>query len=131
MKRAVIRGILSLVMALGIGAGISAVPVSSVCAYSSPYHIDKSSAWWDRDNHMFGAGVTDNNTGEYFTATYRVYMNGNYYTVYESKNGGNWVEIGEFDRSRVSNAEMPRYTGILFVWVANACAQTRGYEKMF
>jgi hypothetical protein len=42
--------------------------IGAPVAYASNgYTIDRSSAWYDRPSQMFGAGVTDNSTAEYFT----------------------------------------------------------------
>lgn len=131
MKRAVIRGILSLVLALGIGAGISAVPVSSVCAYSSQYNVDRSSVWYDQGNKMFGAGVTDAE-GNYFTVAYQIIHAGQSIdNVYESKNSGPWVQIGFLNWHDVQNHYHFGGSASLFIQVANMAAQSKGYDKMF
>ena len=65
-------------IAVGTVVGVSVCPgpgpsASVVHAYGH-WSIDRSSAWWDRGSDTFGAGVTDNDSGEYFTVAYHLNM---------------------------------------------------------
>ena len=96
--------------------------------------IDMSSAWLSDDHQTFGAGVMDNDSGTYFTATYRLDKVGaERYNIMESKNQGAWTQIGIIDWSYMSSADIggPKSGGPLFKKVANACARKAGYQKMF
>jgi hypothetical protein len=100
----------------------------------SHYTVDPSSIWCSDDNSTFGAGVTDNNTGEYFTATYQlVKISSKVIDVMESKNSGDWVQIGTIDWNYMCNADIRNALsgGPLFRRVATLAAQSRGYSRMF
>jgi|GEM_PF-873708 len=97
------------------------------------YTIDTSSVWYDHDNEIFGAGVTDPD-GNYFTATYKmVKVSSSPYQidVYESKNNGPWVQIGVINNEASYQIGNKKTGGFLFRTIADLAARTVGYEKMF
>ena len=129
------------VLALGIGlTGVSLPsnysPVPAVQAYGdnnyvAGYTIDPSSVWYDQNNRMFGAGVTDSD-GNYFTATYRlVRVSSDETDVYESKNNGPWVQIGVINHEASYQIGNQKTGGPLFRRIADMAARTAGYQKMF
>lgn len=108
--------------------------VGVIAEASEMWTIDQSSAWWDRGSHTCGAGVTDNDSGTYFTVAYHLeQVDSSRYNVMESKNQGPWTQIGVIDWSYMSSADIgsPETGGRLFARVANVCARKYGYEKMF
>ena len=109
--------------------------IGAPVAYASNgYTIDRSSAWYDRSAQIFGAGVTEDATGEYFTVSYQlVNVNKHVMNVMESKNSGAWVQIGVIDWNRMCSADVgsPESGGLLFREVADVAARSAGYEKMF
>ena len=124
---AVVTG-LGYVMPMGNEVG------ASVAYASNGYTIDRSSAWYDRSAQIFGAGVTEDATGEYFTVSYQlVNVNKHVMNVMESKNSGAWVQIGVIDWNRMCSADVgsPGSGGLLFREVADVAARSAGYEKMF
>ena len=97
------------------------------------YQIDPSSVWCSDNNH-FGAGVTDTDTGEYFTALYQlVPVKKNVIDVMESKNSEAWVQIGTIDWNYMCSADVgnAQSGGKLFRRIADLGARSLGYEKMF
>lgn len=97
------------------------------------YQIDPSSVWCSDNNH-FGAGVTDTDTGEYFTASYQlVPVKKHVIDVMESKNSGAWVQIGTIDWNYMCSADVgnAQSGGKLFRRIADLGAISRGYQKMF
>ena len=97
------------------------------------YTIDTSSVWYDHDNEIFGAGVTDPD-GNYFTSTYKmVKVSSSPYQidVYESKNNGPWVQIGVINNEASYQIGNKKTGGFLFRTIADLAARTVGYEKMF
>ena len=113
---------------------LGGAPCSSVAYAGNGYTVNRSSAWYDKPSATFGAGVTKDSTGEYFTVTYQlVDMGHSVYNVMESKNGGDWVQIGVIDWNRMCSADVgsSETGGRLFAEVANVAAQSAGYEKMF
>ena len=93
------------------------------------YTIDTSSVWYDHDNEIFGAGVTDPD-GNYFTATYKmVKVSSSPYQidVYESKNNGPWVQIGVINNEASYQIGNKKTGGFLFRTIADLAARTVGY----
>lgn len=125
-------------IAVGTVVGVSVCPgpgpsASVVHAYGH-WSIDRFSAWWDRGSDTFGAGVTDNDSGEYFTVAYHLNkVSRDRYNIMESKNQGPWTQIGVIDWSYMCSADIggAESGGPLFARVANVCAQKYGYQKMF
>ena len=138
MRKAIGKIMACSLIAMGTALGISVSSVSTtavpvVQAYA-PWSIDSSSAWWDRGSDTFGAGVTDNDSGAYFTVAYHLNkVSSDRYNIMESKNQGSWTQIGIIDWSYMCSADIggPESGGPLFIRVANVCAQKYGYQKMF
>lgn len=138
MRKAIGKIMACSLLAVGVALGVSVytdsktvVPV--VQAYEH-WSIDRSSAWRDRDSDTFGAGVTDNDSGAYFTVAYHLdKVSSDRYNIMESKNQGPWTQIGIIDWSYMCSADIggPESGGPLFIRVANVCAQKYGYQKMF
>lgn len=135
MKKGLLVWFVGICVLFGLTFTMDCMISSSVAhAAESEYSIDRDSAWWDRDKEMFGAGVTDTRTGKYFTVAYQlVNITDRVIDVMESKNRGEWVQIGVIDWNRMCSADIgrPETGGMLFARVANVCAQSKGYQKMF
>lgn len=109
------------------------VPPTYVMAEEFNIDVDRSSAWFDEGNRIFGAAVSVNG-GAYVSTTYRlVSQGGDIDRVYQRKGSESnpWVYLGTVGPGKHDRYLPSEKSYRIFISVANVCAQSRGYDHMF
>lgn len=125
MKKLLASFIITLFMIFGMGI-FHILPITT--AYAASIQVDTSSVWLDNESRTLGGGVYYN--GEYMDVAYWIMPDDQQgvENVYQKKNGSDWVFLGTRGPTNI-DYNFPSHDSVaLFIRVANAAAQSHGYD---
>lgn len=103
----------------------------SVTEASVNINVDRSSAWYDQEKQVFGAAVSING-GEYQSRMYKKERNSGGTDIYMRFSADEeWEFIGVYTGGAAGYHFADSDEKMIFIKVANAAAQSAGYDKMF